>query len=119
MQLLHAAALKGAALLLLLPALAVAQIGATGRTWAAEAPGDTATIVQVQEALKQAGFDPGMPSGVLDPPTREALRQYQRFRGLPGTGQLDEQTRAALLGRAPADTLDRGRQRGTGTDRRR
>jgi Putative peptidoglycan binding domain len=63
------------------------------------APGDW-RIIQMQERLKAAGFDPGRIDGVLGPRTQEALRQYQASRGLPTTGLLDEATRQAISTRA-------------------
>jgi hypothetical protein len=58
-------------------------------------------ISQAQERLKAAGFHPGPIDGVLGPRTQEALQRYQASRGLPTTGVLDEETRQALLTRAP------------------
>jgi peptidoglycan hydrolase-like protein with peptidoglycan-binding domain len=60
-------------------------------------PLDSDVIAQTQVQLKQAGFDPGSTSGLLDPATRDAIRQFQRSRGLNVTGELDQLTRAALL----------------------
>ncbi|MFB3820218.1 MAG: peptidoglycan-binding domain-containing protein [Candidatus Methylomirabilales bacterium] len=74
------------------PAAATAPAAGAGR------PADAATISEAQRQLKAAGFDPGSTTGTLDEPTRDALRRYQRDKGFPVTGQLDEQTRAALLG---------------------
>jgi peptidoglycan hydrolase-like protein with peptidoglycan-binding domain len=54
-------------------------------------------VAQVQELLKEAGFNPGPIDGILGPRTKEALRRYQADRGLPATGALDEATRQALL----------------------
>ena len=54
-------------------------------------------VAQVQELLKEAGFNPGPIDGILGPRTKGALRRYQADRGLPATGALDEATRQALL----------------------
>ena len=56
---------------------------------------------QVQELLKEVGFNPGPIDGILGPRTRGALSRYQASRGLPATGALDEATRQALLPREP------------------
>ena len=53
-------------------------------------------VLQAQERLKAAGFDPGPVDGMLDARTQAALRQYQRHQGLPVTGALDAATRKAL-----------------------
>ena len=52
-----------------------------------------------QQHLARLGFDPGAPDGVLGRRTRNALRQYQMARGLPGDGFAT----AALLTRLEAD----------------
>ncbi|MFB3817951.1 MAG: DUF2959 family protein [Candidatus Methylomirabilales bacterium] len=57
---------------------------------------DMPAVSQAQAQLKAAGFDPGSVSGVLNEQTQDALRRYQQAKGLPATGRLDEQTRAAL-----------------------
>jgi peptidoglycan hydrolase-like protein with peptidoglycan-binding domain len=60
-------------------------------------------VAQVQELLKDAGFNPGPIDGILGPRTKGALRRYQASQGLPATGALDKATRQALLpsGRPP------------------
>jgi peptidoglycan hydrolase-like protein with peptidoglycan-binding domain len=73
-----------------IPRQTVSGAPAAGRTE------DTANVSQAQAQLKAAGFDPGDVSGVMNAQTRDALRRYQEAKGLPTTGQLDEQTRAAL-----------------------
>ncbi|MFB3819794.1 MAG: peptidoglycan-binding protein [Candidatus Methylomirabilales bacterium] len=75
--------------------------GASGG--AASTPGGSAvaedqeTIRQAQQQLKAAGFTPGPVDGVMDDQTRSALRDFQRSKGLRETGQLDQETRSALL----------------------
>jgi hypothetical protein len=51
---------------------------------------------QAQERLRAAGLDPGPADGMLGSKTREALRQYQRSKGLRTTGELDAATQKAL-----------------------
>ncbi|MGH8058989.1 MAG: peptidoglycan-binding protein [Candidatus Entotheonellia bacterium] len=58
---------------------------------------DTEQVRKAQEKLKAAGFDPGPTDGNLGPQTKEALRDYQKARGLPQTGMLDNATQQALL----------------------
>ena len=59
--------------------------------------GSVLFIRQVQQRLKDIGYDPGTGTGVLDIPTAEVLRQYQSKQGLPVTGSLGENTLRALL----------------------
>ncbi len=54
-------------------------------------------VRQVQERLKEAGFNPGPVDGQLGPQTREAFKEYQKAHGLPQTGQLDEPTHDLLM----------------------
>jgi hypothetical protein len=69
------------------------------RGGSAAAPLTASRIAQAQRRLNAAGFDPGPADGTLGPKTREALRQYQRSKGFPATGELDAHTLAALHGR--------------------
>ena len=55
-----------------------------------------AWVLQAQERLKAAGFEPGPLDGTLGPQTRDALRRYQKTRHLPATGELDAVTLKAL-----------------------
>jgi hypothetical protein len=66
-------------------------LAATHAFAAAEGPIDA-----VQKALKREHFLPGEPSGVLDEPTRVALRRFQANRGLRETGEIDTATLQAL-----------------------
>lgn len=69
-------------------------------------------IIEVQEKLNDQGYDVGAPSGKLDPGTQQALRDFQKEKGLPQTGQPDEQTRTAL-GIQEDDTGMGGQQGGS------
>jgi len=60
----------------------------------AEAELRRATAWQV--ALDRIGFSPGLIDGRIGPKTRLATFEFQRVRGLPRTGHLDEATAAAL-----------------------
>lgn len=55
----------------------------------------------VEAKLDQLGLNPGPVDGRFTDQTRSALRNYQRDRGLPVTGYLNEQTIVRLL----ADTI--------------
>jgi peptidoglycan hydrolase-like protein with peptidoglycan-binding domain len=55
-----------------------------------------AWVLQAQERLKAAGFEPGPLDGTLGPQTRDALRRYQKTYQLPATGELDAATLKAL-----------------------
>ncbi len=53
-------------------------------------------IRDVQNALSNAGYDPGEYDGHLGWRTREALRNFQRDQGLPVTGTIDRATAERL-----------------------
>ncbi len=55
----------------------------------------------IEQRLDALGLDPGPVDGRFDDATRRALRNYQRDRGLPTSGYLNEPTLVRLL----ADTL--------------
>ena len=42
-----------------------------------------ATLSAIQQALRQAGFDPGRHDGRVDPKTMSSVREFQMARGLP------------------------------------
>ncbi|MGD9305738.1 MAG: ankyrin repeat domain-containing protein, partial [Desulfobacterales bacterium] len=54
------------------------------------------TVYQAQEKLKDLGYDPGRPDGILGKKTKAAIRHFQQDNGLPVTGKIDEQTKAKL-----------------------
>jgi peptidoglycan hydrolase-like protein with peptidoglycan-binding domain len=57
-------------------------------------------VMRVQRRLKELGHDPGPVDGRLGAQTKAALRAFQTDYGLPATGEIDAETRAALaLGR--------------------
>jgi surface antigen len=67
----------------------------------------TDTILRVQQQLRQEGFYvTNNIDGRWGPKSAEALRNFQRVKGLPVTGEIDQQTLAALElapgGNAPA-----------------
>lgn len=54
------------------------------------------SVSQVQSALSREGYYSGAVDGSLGPETRNALRRYQRDRGLSVTGRVDRATMNAL-----------------------
>ncbi|VWX63008.1 Lytic murein transglycosylase [Burkholderiales bacterium 8X] len=54
------------------------------------APLGRSQVLALQTLLNQRGFDSGMPDGLLGPATRDAVRRYQRSRGLPPDGYPTE-----------------------------
>ncbi len=53
-------------------------------------------VKQAQEKLAAAGKDVGTPDGKMGPKTQAALKDFQQEKGLQASGQLDDQTLAAL-----------------------
>ena len=57
---------------------------------------DGAMVIKVQTALTRAGINPGPANGIFGAPTEAAVLQFQRTRGLPATGVVDQRTWTAL-----------------------
>lgn len=79
--------------------LLTAQAFPAGQTKAQSGQQEAAThedTRQVQQALKDAGFEPGPVDGILGPRTREALRNFQTANNLQATGEVNQDTLAAL-----------------------
>ena len=57
---------------------------------------DSWSVVQVQSALRQRGYEIGAADGILGPQTRDALRKFQEENQLQVSGEVDLQTLAAL-----------------------
>lgn len=55
-----------------------------------------AEVLRVQVELGRSGYDPGLRSGVIDEPTRRALRRFQIARGFTICGCLTYETILAL-----------------------
>jgi peptidoglycan hydrolase-like protein with peptidoglycan-binding domain len=53
-------------------------------------------IKQVQQKLKQQGHDVGAVDGMWGPKTQAALREFQQQQGMQASGELDQETLAAL-----------------------
>lgn len=65
------------------------------------------TVLDVQIALKNAGFDPGPLDGIAGPKTRFAIRAFQAKNGLEVDGIAGPKTCAKLFGKAkPAKPSD-------------
>ncbi|MCM8812792.1 MAG: peptidoglycan-binding protein, partial [Candidatus Omnitrophica bacterium] len=57
--------------------------------------------VDIQVALKNAGFDPGAADGKLGPKTKKALRDFQKQNGLVSDGIVGPRTWEKLKGYLP------------------
>lgn len=57
---------------------------------------DPQVVRQVQEQLKQKGFDVGAVDGVWGPKTQQGLKQFQQSQNIQASGELDQQTLSAL-----------------------
>jgi peptidoglycan hydrolase-like protein with peptidoglycan-binding domain len=83
------------------------------------AAGD-ASVEHAQQALKDAGHDPGSIDGVMGARTTAALKAYQQKQGLPVTGQLDDATAAKLGGghaaASPSSTQSGGDTKSSSVD---
>ena len=60
-------------------------------------PAAALTTLQVQEILKNKGYDPGTLDGKWGAKTTAALKSFQKAKNLSVTGQLDEPTKSELL----------------------
>lgn len=73
---------------------------------------DQASVKQVQEKLSQQGYDVGPVDGIFGPKTQQALRKFQEDKGGQPTGQIDQQTMAALGIQGQGGTQPGGAQPG-------
>lgn len=80
---------------------------------AAQAPELTPDMIRnVQQALQQDGTYRGRVDGVWGPGTQTAVRTYQQQHNMNATGQLDQDTLAAMnLGAAPNNAQQPSSQR--------
>ena len=53
-------------------------------------------VIQVQTALKNAGFDPGKIDGNMGKQTRDALKAFQKAHNLTANGKANKKTWALL-----------------------
>jgi len=61
-------------------------------------------ITQIQEKLRELGFDAGPVNGDFGAKTQAALAQFQLSRTIPASGQLDDETLNALGVQRPSGT---------------
>src|SRR3989338_9709128 len=54
--------------------------------------GHNPRVEEMQQILKDAGFDPGPSDGVMGGQTRSAIRKFQKQKGLKQTGKIDSVT---------------------------
>jgi lipoprotein-anchoring transpeptidase ErfK/SrfK len=79
---------------------------AAGAAKQTEGPKIDGDVFHAQVLLDRAGFSPGAIDGEEGMVFKDALRGFQKARGLEETGELDQATRAALLqGRAPSTVM--------------
>lgn len=57
---------------------------------------DPETIKQVQQALSNQGYNAGPADGKMGSKTKSALKKFQESQGMQASGNLDQQTLAAL-----------------------
>lgn len=81
-----------------LPAAAQNQPGSQSRDLgqAVEQQVDQVTITRLQERLKDQGYYEGEITGLLDPPTQQALGQFQQDQNVGERGRIDRDTLTAL-----------------------
>lgn len=71
--------------------------GAKAKSQAAAGSGGNADMIkQVQTKLNEMGHDVGTPDGKMGPKTQKGLKEFQASKGLKETGQIDQETLAAL-----------------------
>jgi len=77
-----------------------------------------AEVLRVQVELGRSGFDPGLRSGVVDEPTRRALRRFQIDQGLTICGCLTYETIVVLGIRSRVVDHDHGERASSGVHAR-
>ena len=61
--------------------------------------------LEVEQRLKELGFEPGPIDGVFDAQTEPTLRGFQKKAGIPETGKVDDATMAELVASNEAKML--------------
>ncbi len=59
-------------------------------------PESKATVKEIQAALKSSGFDPGTVDGKMGPRTQQAVKEFQRAKGLKVDGKVGPKTWSEL-----------------------
>jgi peptidoglycan hydrolase-like protein with peptidoglycan-binding domain len=68
----------------------ISGMGPLATAWPIEPPLSTDDRVGAQRALAALGHDPGAADGVIGVNTRQALRAWQKAKGLPADGHLTQ-----------------------------
>ena len=76
--------------------MAQTQSGTTTATPASPVLASEDQIKQAQQHLKNAGIYKGTVDGEMGAETKQAIQQFQQQHGLSATGNLDQQTMAAI-----------------------
>jgi murein L,D-transpeptidase YcbB/YkuD len=77
---------------------------------------DASTVREVQQALRDKGFEVGPVDGVMGPRTEAAVREFQQKEGLQASGRLDQRTLAALNVDAAGSSMGSPGQSGDGSN---
>lgn len=80
----------------------ISGMGPLAVAWPVEPPLSMDDRAGAQKALLALGFDPGTPDGVIGVNTRQALRAWQKAKGLPADGHLTQALSQQLQGEAAA-----------------
>ena len=75
--------------------ISVIIVGA-GLFWVETADSSDPIIFEAQQKLEELGYEPGKPDGIRGRKTVTAIKLFQEDSGLPPTGRLDAETKAAL-----------------------
>ena len=67
--------------------------------------GKTLSDLEIEQRLKELGFDPGPIDGKFDKQTGPALRAFQKKAGVPESGKIDDATMAELVASSEAKLL--------------
>lgn len=79
-----------------LPAYANDQAHKQGSSEAQSSQQNSDVVKQAQQKLSDSGKDVGKVDGQMGPKTQAALKEFQQEKGLQASGQLDQETLAAL-----------------------
>lgn len=74
------------------PVVPVSQPAGASKGEVRSEPAAPMSLLEAQQRLMALGYKPGRPDGKMGRMTMEALKSFQRDKGLPSTGQLDPKT---------------------------